>query len=58
MVVVLDGFHHWQFLLVNLAHEFPRSMTLVGNFLDLGVEKQSFGGFDCSFEQLPILEVS
>jgi len=39
MVVVLDGFHRWQFLLVNPAHEFPRSTTLVGNFLDLGIEK-------------------
>jgi len=58
MVVILDGFHHWQFLLVNPTHKFPRFTTLVGNFLDLGVEKQSFGGFDCSLEQLPILEVS
>jgi len=58
MVVVLDGFHHWQFLLVNPAHEIPRFATLVGNFLDLGVEKRSFDGFDYSFEQLSILEVS
>ena len=45
-LITFDSFHRWQFLFVNPAYEFPRSTTLVGNFLDLNVEKQSFGGFD------------
>jgi len=56
--ITLDSFYRWQFLLVNPAHKFPRFTTLVSNFLDLDVKKWSFGGFDYSFEWLPILKIS
>ena len=58
LIVILDCFYSWQFLLVNPIHEFLRPMTLVGDLLNFGIEKQSLGRFDHFFEQLPILKAS
>ena len=32
------------------VHELPRPMTLVGDFLDFGIEECPFGGFDYMLE--------
>ena len=50
MAVVFDSFHSWRFVLVNLVHEFPRSAALVGDLLNFGIEKSSFGGLDNTLE--------
>jgi len=45
------------FVLVNPVHEFPRSTALVGNLLNFGIEKSSFGGLDNTLEQFPMFKV-
>ena len=45
-------------MLVNPVHEFPRTMALIGNFLNLGIEKSSLSGLDNTLEQFPIFKAS
>jgi len=39
LIVIFDCFHSWQFALVNPFHKFPRFTALVGDLLDLDIEK-------------------
>jgi len=45
-------------VLVNPVHELPRTTTLVGDFLNLGIKKSSFGDFDDILEGFPIFKAS
>jgi len=45
-------------VLVDPAHEFPRTSTLVGNLLSLKVEKDPFSDFDHFLEAFPVFEFS
>ena len=45
-------------MLVNPVYELPRTATLVGNFLNLGIEKSSFSDFDDILEEFPIFKAS
>ena len=58
MVVIINSLYSWKFVPVNPVHELPRTVTLVGDFLNLGIEKSSFGDFDNILEGFPILKAS
>jgi len=58
LVVVIDSLHSWKFVLVNPFHKLPRTATLVGDFLNLGIGKSSFGDFDDILEGFPIFKAS
>ena len=58
MVVIIDSLHSWKFALVNPVHELPRTETLVGDFLNFGIEKSSFGDFNDILEEFPIFKAS
>ena len=42
LIVIFDCFHSWQFVLVNPIHEFPRSLALVGDLLNLNIKNDFF----------------
>ena len=58
MVVIIDSLHSWKFVLVNPDHKLPRTMTLVGDFLNLGIEKSSFSDLNNILEGFPIFKAS
>ena len=58
MVVIIDSLHSWKFVLINPVHELLRTTTLVGNFLNFGIKKSSFGDFDNILEGFPIFKTS
>jgi len=39
LIVIFDCFHSWQFVLANPIHEFPGSLALIDDLLDLDVEE-------------------
>ena len=45
-------------MFINLIYELPRPLFFVSNFLNLDVEKQSFGSFDFALEFFPIFKTS
>jgi len=45
-------------VLVNPVHELPRTMTLVGDFLNSRIKKSSFGDFDDILKGFPIFKTS
>jgi len=58
LVVIIDSLYSWKFVLVNPVHELLRTVTLVGDFLNLEIKKSSFGGFDDILEEFPIFKAS
>jgi len=58
LIIVFDGFYGRQLALVDPAHEFPRSLFFVSDFLNFGVEERSLCSFDCTFETFPIFQIS
>jgi len=45
-------------MLVDPAHEFPRFLFFVGDFLDFKIEKGPLGSFDCFLKNLPVFKIS
>ena len=45
-------------MFVDPIHELPRLSIFVSDFLNLDVEKRSFGGFDFALEYFPIFKTS
>ena len=43
-------------MLVNPVHELPRAVTLVSNFLNLGIEESSFGDLGNTLEVFSIFK--
>jgi len=37
--IMFNHFDSWEFVFVNLIHQFPRALSFVGDFLNLEVEK-------------------
>jgi len=58
LVIVFDDLNGRQLVLVDLAHEFPRSLFLVSDFLNFGVKERSLCRFDCALENFPIFQIS
>ena len=55
---MIDSLYSWKFVLVNPVYELLRTVTLVGNFLNFGIEKSSFGDFDNILEGFSIFKAS
>jgi len=55
---VFDSFGGREFVFTNPIHQFPRTMTLIHNFLNFLVEEGSLDIFDYLLETLPIVETS
>jgi len=53
---MIDSLHNWKFVLVNPVYELLRTVTLVGDFLNFGIKKSSFGDFDNILEGFPIFK--
>ena len=58
LIIIFDGFDGRQLVLVDLVHEFPRSLFFVSDFLNFGVEERSLRRFDCALENFPIFQIS
>ena len=58
LIMVFDGLDGRQLVLVDLAHEFSRSLFFVNDFLNFGVQERSFCSFDCALEPFPIFQIS
>ena len=58
LVIIFDGLNGRQLVLVDPAHEFPRSLFLISNFLNFSVEERSLRRFDCALENFPIFQIS
>ena len=56
--MIFDGLNSRQLVLVDLAHEFPRFLFFVNDFLNFGVEERLLHSFDCALEPLPIFQIS
>lgn len=50
MAVVLDNFNSRKLVFVNPIYEFSWIPFFVGNFLNLEVKEETFGGLDCILE--------
>ena len=44
--IILDGFNGRQLLFVDLVHEFARSPSFIGDFLNFSIKEESFGILD------------
>jgi len=55
---VFDGFSSREFASINPIHQFPRTTTLIHNFLNFLVEEGSLDVLDYLLETLPIVETS
>jgi len=58
LIIVFDHLDGRQFVLVNPAYEFPRSLFFVGDFLDFEIKEGLLGGFDSFLKGLPIFKHS
>ena len=55
---MFDGFSGREFASTNPIHQFPRTMTLIRNFLNFIVKEESLDVLDYLLETLPIVETS
>jgi len=58
LIMVFDGLDGRQLELVDPAHEFPRSLFFVNDFLNFFVKKRSLCSFDCALEPFPVFQIS
>jgi len=58
LIIVFDSLDGMQLALVDPAHEFPRSLFFVSNFLNFDVEERSLRSFDYTLETFPIFQIS
>jgi len=58
LIMVFDGLNGRQLVLVNLAHEFPRSLFFVNNFLNFGIKERSLCSFNCALKPFPVFQIS
>jgi len=56
--MVFDGLDGRQLALVDLAHEFPKSLFFVDDFLNFCVEERLLHSFDCALEPFPVFQIS
>ena len=55
---MFDGFSGREFASTNPIHQFPRTMTLIHNFLNFIIKEGSLDVLDYLLETLPIVETS
>ena len=58
LIMVFDGLDSRQLALVDPAHEFPRSLFFVNDFLNFGVKERSLCSFDCALEPFLVFQIS
>ena len=58
LIIVFDGLDGRQLALVDLAHEFPRSLFFVDDFLNFCVEERLLHSFDCALEPFLVFQIS
>jgi len=56
MAIVVDGLDGGKFPFINPVHQLPQTATLIHNFLDFVVKKESLDVLDNLLEFLPVLE--
>jgi len=58
LIMVFDSLNGRQLALVDPAHEFPRSLFFVNNFLNFCVKERLLCSFDCALEPFPVFQIS
>jgi len=58
LIMVFDGLDGRQLALVDLAHEFSRSLFFINDFLNFGIEERLLCSFDCTLEPFPVFQIS
>jgi len=58
LIMVFDGLNSRQLVLVDPAHEFPKFLFFINNFLNFGVEKRLLCSFDYALEPFSIFQIS
>jgi len=56
MAIVVDGLDGRKFPFINPVHQLPQTVTLIRNFLDFVIEKESLDVLDNLLEFLSVLE--
>jgi len=57
LAIVLDSFNSRKLVFFDPIHEFPWTPFFVGDFLNLEVKEETFGGLDYILELFPILNM-
>jgi len=58
LIMVFDGLDGRQLALVDPAHEFPRSLFFVDDFLNFCVKERLLHSFDYALEPFPVFQIS
>jgi len=56
MAIVVDGLDGRKFPFINPVHQLPQTVTLICNFLDFVIEKESLDVLDNLLEFLSVLK--